>query len=208
MSTESERKSGRVVFEDDGRAIWEWQTATGVFERNVSENDLQRLEASNLILQEQLPVDSASATSTDLNTTDGHPLHNHGTEQPRPARFVARAIQVISERARRLRGFLTQASSSASAPPAPRSLIYVLCEEYRRFDLWACYYAFRLDPQARTWDKLRHQRVPWQRDQTVNTLLQRLCSFHDGRTPDAALVGQALTSTSSRRTKSPRRSAH
>lgn len=208
MSTESERKSGRVVFEDDGRAIWEWQTATGLFERNVSEDELQRLEASDLILQEQLPVDATPATSTDLNTADGHPLHSHGPEHPRPTRFVARAIQVISERARKLRGLLTQASSNTSAPPAPRSLIYALCEEYRRFDLWACYYAFRLDPQARTWDKLRHQRVPWQRDQTVNTLLHRLCSFSGGRTPDAALVGQALTSTSSVRTKSPRRSAH
>jgi hypothetical protein len=44
-----ERKSGRAVF-DEGRTVWEWQTATGVFERYVSEDQLSRLEASNLRL--------------------------------------------------------------------------------------------------------------------------------------------------------------
>ena len=45
----SERKSGRAVF-DDGRTVWEWQTATGVFERHVSDEQLARLEAANLRL--------------------------------------------------------------------------------------------------------------------------------------------------------------
>jgi hypothetical protein len=47
-----ERKSGRAVF-DDGRTVWEWQTATGVFSRQVSHEQLIRLEASNLCLVEQ-----------------------------------------------------------------------------------------------------------------------------------------------------------
>jgi hypothetical protein len=46
-----ERKSGRAVF-DDGRTVWEWQTATGVFERHVSDEQLSRLEASDLCLVE------------------------------------------------------------------------------------------------------------------------------------------------------------
>lgn len=46
------RKSGRAVF-DDGRTVWEWQTATGVFERHVSEEQMSRLEASDLSLVEQ-----------------------------------------------------------------------------------------------------------------------------------------------------------
>jgi hypothetical protein len=44
------RKSGRAVFDNQGRASWEWQTATGVFESNVSNEQLQRLEASDLAL--------------------------------------------------------------------------------------------------------------------------------------------------------------
>jgi hypothetical protein len=47
-----QRKSGRAVF-DEGRTVWEWQTATGVFERQVSEEQLSRLEASGLRLVEQ-----------------------------------------------------------------------------------------------------------------------------------------------------------
>ena len=49
-----ERKSGRAVF--DGRhTVWEWQTATGVFERHVSDEQMSRLEAADLQL-----VDPAS----------------------------------------------------------------------------------------------------------------------------------------------------
>lgn len=47
-----QRKSGRAVF-DEGRTVWEWQTATGVFERHVSDEQLSRLEASDLRLLEQ-----------------------------------------------------------------------------------------------------------------------------------------------------------
>jgi hypothetical protein len=48
----SDRKSGRAVF-DDGRTVWEWQTATGVFERQVSDEQLARLENAGLQLVEQ-----------------------------------------------------------------------------------------------------------------------------------------------------------
>ena len=55
-----ERKSGRAVF-DQGRTVWEWQTATGVFERFVSEEQLSRLEASDLQLVEQSAQDAGCA---------------------------------------------------------------------------------------------------------------------------------------------------
>lgn len=54
MEAAPQRKSGRAVF-DQGRTVWEWQTATGVFERHVSEEQLSRLEASELCLVEQPP---------------------------------------------------------------------------------------------------------------------------------------------------------
>ena len=46
------RKSGRAVFDKDGRGIWEWQTSTGVFERHISDDQLLKLEASELSLVE------------------------------------------------------------------------------------------------------------------------------------------------------------
>lgn len=55
MEAAPERKSGRAVFDENGGTVWEWQTATGVFERQVSEEQLSRLEASDLRLVEQSP---------------------------------------------------------------------------------------------------------------------------------------------------------
>ena len=50
------RKSGRAVFDNQGRASWEWQTATGVFEANVTHEQLQNLEAAGLALVESEPT--------------------------------------------------------------------------------------------------------------------------------------------------------
>jgi hypothetical protein len=46
------RKSGRAVFDNQGRASWEWQTATGVFETDVTSDQMQSLEASGLAVVE------------------------------------------------------------------------------------------------------------------------------------------------------------
>jgi hypothetical protein len=45
-----DRKSGRTTFDNSGRGIWEWQTATGVFERNITDEQLSDLENSQLML--------------------------------------------------------------------------------------------------------------------------------------------------------------
>jgi hypothetical protein len=84
-----------------------------------------------------------------------------------------------------------------AAPPASRSLIFALCEEYQQSDLWAAYYAFRLDPQVHTWQRLRRRSVAWQRGETVEALLNRLCPLKGKRTPDPATVGLAIVTTSS-----------
>ena len=47
------RKSGRASFDADGRSIWEWQTATGVFERNVTEAQVAKLEDTTLSIVEE-----------------------------------------------------------------------------------------------------------------------------------------------------------
>ncbi len=105
----------------------------------------------------------------------------------RERRFsVSASVRSITESLRRMTG------RSKAAPAAPKSLIYVLCEEYRHLDLWAAYHAFRLDPQARTWQRLRRRNVPWQSEQTVEGLLHRLCPWTGKRTPDPNTVGLAL----------------
>jgi hypothetical protein len=91
--------------------------------------------------------------------------------------------------------FLRRASGRPqAAPPAARSMVYALCEEYRHFDLWAAYYAFRIDPRARNWRRLRNRHVPWQSEQTVEGLVRRLYPWNGKGTPDANTVGLALVS--------------
>jgi hypothetical protein len=91
------------------------------------------------------------------------------------------------------------------APAAPKSLVYALCEEYRHFDLWAAYHAFRLDPRARNWQRLRSRSVPWQSEQTVEGLLHRLYPWDGRRTPDPNTVGLALVTASSACAVSPKK---
>ena len=52
---DSGRKSGRPVFDNQGRASWEWQTATGVFQTDVTNEQLQSLEAADLAVVESEP---------------------------------------------------------------------------------------------------------------------------------------------------------
>jgi hypothetical protein len=52
------RKSGRAVFDDRGSSVWEWQTATGVFERHISEEQMSRLEEPSLQLVEPAQTDT------------------------------------------------------------------------------------------------------------------------------------------------------
>lgn len=94
----------------------------------------------------------------------------------------------VTESLRRLLG------GAQPAPPAPKSLVYALCEEYRHLDLWSAYHAFRLDPHARNWQNLRRRTVPWQSALTVEGLLYRLFPWNGKGTPDANAVGLALVS--------------
>ncbi len=52
------RKSGRAVCSDRGDAVWEWQIATGVFERDVTDEQLRQLEAPDLQIVEFTPTDT------------------------------------------------------------------------------------------------------------------------------------------------------
>ena len=75
------RKSGRAVFDNQGRASWEWQTATGVFETDVTNEQLQGLEAAGLALAEVEPV-----TAGRVWTNAATPKSSHRVSKAAPAR--------------------------------------------------------------------------------------------------------------------------
>lgn len=95
ISTASDggRKSGRAVFDNQGRASWEWQTATGVYETDVTHEQLQNLEASGLALVES-------------ESTAGRVWNNVSRPGVRPASAVAPARNptVLKRLLRRLSG--------------------------------------------------------------------------------------------------------
>ncbi|MGE0115488.1 MAG: hypothetical protein AB7T07_11495 [Steroidobacteraceae bacterium] len=49
------KQSGRVAYDSKGNPVWEWETSTGVYDRNVSTQRLKKLEAK-LSLEETQPV--------------------------------------------------------------------------------------------------------------------------------------------------------
>ena len=56
------KQSGRVAYDSKGNPIWEWETSTGIFDRNVSTQRLKKLEAT-LSLEETQPVPKANPLS-------------------------------------------------------------------------------------------------------------------------------------------------
>jgi hypothetical protein len=84
--TRPARKSGRAAFAADGRGTWEWQTSTGVFSRNISDQQLNALEAPHLEL-----VDPEAITLR---------------RSQRPLRVPPRAAVPPAEEIGRLRRFL------------------------------------------------------------------------------------------------------
>ena len=61
------RKSGRASFDCDGRSIWEWQTATGVFTRNVTEDQLAQFAAAEWEI-----IESPASNTERVAAYDGH----------------------------------------------------------------------------------------------------------------------------------------
>ncbi len=84
----AEDKSGRVTFDSKGNPVWEWQTAPGVFEQDVTTQRLKKLEAPELSLATTQPVptigNKGSAKSTKSKEDTGfNPYDSDGVVKPR-----------------------------------------------------------------------------------------------------------------------------
>ena len=84
--------SGRATWDDRGNSIWEWQTAPGVYSRDISAQQLRELEASNLHLLDGVQ----HHTETTLWSRNARRQHSarttRDTELVMPAR-VSRPVQ-------------------------------------------------------------------------------------------------------------------
>ena len=94
---DSGRKSGRPVFDNQGRASWEWQTATGVFQTDVTHEQLQSLEAAHLAVVESEPA-ALKSERVWANTAVSKAVHRPSGRAP------ARSPTVLKRILRRLSG--------------------------------------------------------------------------------------------------------
>jgi hypothetical protein len=77
--------SGRATWDERGNSIWEWQTAPGVYSREISAQQLQALEANNLHLMDG--VEHTEVTLWSRNARRTQNVRNHqATELVMPAR--------------------------------------------------------------------------------------------------------------------------
>jgi len=83
--SEETKNSGRVTFDSRGNAVWEWEVATGKFDQDVSADQLKKLEAPELSLDDTLVIGEAGeepkADDTGKNRSQPIP-----TATPAPAK--------------------------------------------------------------------------------------------------------------------------
>lgn len=101
VTKDTERKSGRAAFDDNGQTVWEWQTTTGVFERYVSDEKLHELTSPNLALAEEFAYGARKFEG--LWVHDAHrpvapTVPRKAEPKAAPATSVARLLRRLSGR--------------------------------------------------------------------------------------------------------------
>ena len=99
-----EDKSGRVAFDSKGNPVWEWQTAPGVFEQDVTTQRLKKLEAPELSLASTQPVptlggnSAKNAKTKSKEDTGFNPYDSDAALKPRTNRTNAAHPALVHKR--------------------------------------------------------------------------------------------------------------
>jgi hypothetical protein len=77
-SASGEKSTGRVKFDERGNAVWEWQVATGAFDREVTTQRLQKLEHPSLSIAEDAPTPFETVRANPLGKKKGYDPYDSG----------------------------------------------------------------------------------------------------------------------------------
>lgn len=94
------KQSGRVAYDSKGNPVWEWETSTGVYDRNVSTQRLKKLEAK-LSLEETQPVPQQKPKGLSLQEAERMPgggVNPYDTGGPVPGRTAPAAHPALAHK--------------------------------------------------------------------------------------------------------------
>ncbi len=69
-TTGTEKRSGRVGYDERGNSVWEWQLETGVYSRDVSTQKLKKLELGDLSIADTAINQRPEGLSLDSDQDD------------------------------------------------------------------------------------------------------------------------------------------
>lgn len=92
------KQSGRVAYDSKGNPVWEWETSTGVFDRNVSTQRLKKLEAE-LSLEDTQSVEKPKGLSLqDAERLPGGGMNPYDTGSPAAGRVEPAAHPALAHK--------------------------------------------------------------------------------------------------------------
>ena len=89
--------SGRVNFDERGNAVWEWAISTGAFGRDVSTDQLRRLEHPGLAILDEGPPAAPGARPNPRGAVRGYDPYDSGHLDKRRAPKPKKDLRKLSE---------------------------------------------------------------------------------------------------------------
>lgn len=101
LPAQSEKRSGRVTFDERGNSVWEWQLETGVYSKDVSTQKLKKLELDELSIAETAVIKRPAGLAggdkkvpgTGFNPYDSTPRVGGGTSPYDTARALGDKVR-------------------------------------------------------------------------------------------------------------------
>jgi|SRR5581483_638990 len=97
-----EHPSGRIAFDDRGKAVWEWRTETGNFKSDIDTQKVRALQDSSDVKLAGTPTQTPAPNNDPYRTAD-KPAPVSAADQAPPRRRTLDDMRKLSEEIKRAR---------------------------------------------------------------------------------------------------------